>query len=173
MNNASVVFAGELERRIVSDTGSARTSPPAPASPPARTSPFAPTSPCARTLLDAMPALTTVDAVPALTTVDAVPVLTAVDAVPMVAAANLHGVFQSIVDVANCVVFGHEGLIRGRVNSPVHLPAALFREANAAGLGDELEFTAAELIMASYRRHRGAHLLFVNFSARAITRMGS
>jgi EAL domain-containing protein (putative c-di-GMP-specific phosphodiesterase class I) len=92
---------------------------------------------------------------------------------PDAAPETLHGVFQPIVDVANCVVFGHEGLIRGRVNSSVHLPASLFREANAAGLGDELEFAAADVILASYGPYRGANLLFVNFSARAITQLGS
>jgi EAL domain-containing protein (putative c-di-GMP-specific phosphodiesterase class I)/GGDEF domain-containing protein len=95
------------------------------------------------------------------------------DAAPVLTAESLHGVFQPIVDVANCVVFGHEGLIRGPVNSSVHLPAALFREANAAGLGDKLEFTAADVILASYRRSRGTNLLFVNFSARSITHIGS
>ncbi|MDP8984686.1 MAG: GGDEF domain-containing protein [Pseudomonadota bacterium] len=88
-------------------------------------------------------------------------------------AKNLRGVFQPIVDVANCIIFGHEGLLRGVAGSPLHLPGALFREANAAGVADELEFTAAEVIFAGYRQHHNAKLLFVNFSARAITQIGS
>jgi diguanylate cyclase (GGDEF)-like protein len=95
------------------------------------------------------------------------------DAVSVLTADRLHGVFQPIVDIANCVIFGHEGLIRGPVDSPLHLPTALFREANADGVSDELEFIAAEVIIAGYRRDRGPELLFVNFSARAITQMGS
>jgi diguanylate cyclase (GGDEF)-like protein len=88
-------------------------------------------------------------------------------------AENLHGLFQPIVDVAKCAVFGHEGLIRGVRDTPDYLPAALFREANADGVSDELEFIAAEVILAGYRQERGDNLLFVNFSARAITQMGS
>ena len=86
--------------------------------------------------------------------------------------ANLHAVFQPIVDVANCAVFAHEGLIRGPSGSAMHLPAALFRSAGIAGTTDELEFRAAEVILSNYQS-RGAHLLFVNFSARTITQIGS
>jgi diguanylate cyclase (GGDEF)-like protein len=86
---------------------------------------------------------------------------------------HLHAVFQPIIDVANCAIFGHEGLIRGPADSALHLPAALFRSASTAGITDELEFRAAEVILADYLQDRGAHRLFVNFSARTITQMGS
>jgi diguanylate cyclase (GGDEF)-like protein len=95
------------------------------------------------------------------------------DAKSMFSADNLHAVFQPIVDVANCIVFGHEGLIRGPVHSALHLPAALFRLASEAGITDELELKAAEAILAGYHQNRGANRLFVNFSARIITQMGS
>lgn len=88
-----------------------------------------------------------------------------------ITARNLHGVFQPTVDVANCTVFGHDGLIRGPVNSKMHFPAALFRAASGAGTASALEFIAAQVILGS--SDRGGRLLFVNFSARAITQMGS
>jgi EAL domain-containing protein (putative c-di-GMP-specific phosphodiesterase class I) len=91
----------------------------------------------------------------------------------VISARNLHGVFQPIVDVANCAVFGHEGLIRGPVNSQMHFPAALFRAASGAGSADALEFIAAKVILGSYGSDRSGRLLFVNFSARAITQMGT
>ncbi len=86
---------------------------------------------------------------------------------------NLHGVFQPIVDVAQCTVFGHEGLIRGPINSQMHFPAALFRAASGSGAADALEFIAAKVILGSYGNDRGGRLLFVNFSARAIAQMGT
>jgi diguanylate cyclase (GGDEF)-like protein len=95
------------------------------------------------------------------------------DAVSVLATGNLHAVYQSIVDVANCTIFGHEGLIRGPVDSALHLPAALFRSASGAGISDDFEFTAAEVVLAHYHRDRAAHLLFVNFSARTITQLAS
>jgi diguanylate cyclase (GGDEF)-like protein len=91
----------------------------------------------------------------------------------VISARSLHGVFQPIVDVANCAVFGHEGLIRGPVNSQMHFPAALFRAASGVGGADALEFIAAKVILGSYGGDRSGRLLFVNFSARAITQMGS
>ena len=70
-------------------------------------------------------------------------------------------------------MFAHEGLIRGPAGSSLHLPAALFRAANTAGIADELEFCAAEVIYNSYAHKPRAGLLFVNYSARAITQLGS
>jgi len=94
------------------------------------------------------------------------------DVASVLTAENLHGLFQPIVDVAKCAVFGHEGLIRGVRDTPDYLPAALFREANAEGVSNELEFIAAEVILAGYRQERGGNLLFMNFSARGHTQDG-
>jgi EAL domain-containing protein (putative c-di-GMP-specific phosphodiesterase class I) len=85
---------------------------------------------------------------------------------------NLHAVFQPIVDMANSSVFAHEGLIRGPADSVLHLPTALFRLASDAGITDQLEFRAVEVILGSHQNH-GGRLLFVNFSARTITQIGS
>jgi diguanylate cyclase (GGDEF)-like protein len=105
--------------------------------------------------------------------IDTAPVSAMSDVESIFSAGNLHSVFQPIIDVANCAVFGHEGLIRGPTDSALHLPAALFRLAGEAGITDELEFRAAEVILAGYHQDRGAHRLFVNVSARTITQMGS
>jgi diguanylate cyclase (GGDEF)-like protein len=89
------------------------------------------------------------------------------------ASIKLHAVFQPIVDLATCSVFAHEGLVRGPANSEAHLPGALFRAAAAAGVTHTLEFRAAEVVLTHYQRQHGAHRLFVNLSASAITRIGS
>lgn len=86
---------------------------------------------------------------------------------------GLHGLFQPMLDVANGVVFAHEGLIRGPEGGPLHTPAALFTAAAAARLMDRLEIEAARVIFDGFARQSGAGLLFVNFSARAVTQLGS
>jgi diguanylate cyclase (GGDEF)-like protein len=91
----------------------------------------------------------------------------------LIAHGRLHPVFQPILDVARSSIVAHEGLVRGPAGSALHLPSALFPAAGAAGLTNELEFAAASVIFTSYAQSRNANLLFVNFSARSITLLGS
>lgn len=91
----------------------------------------------------------------------------------LIADGRLHPVFQPILDVARSSIVAHEGLIRGPSGSALHLPSALFPAAVAAGLTNELEFAAASVIFTAYSQSRDANLLFVNFSARSITHLGS
>jgi diguanylate cyclase (GGDEF)-like protein len=91
----------------------------------------------------------------------------------LIADGPLHPVFQPILDVARSSIVAHEGLVRGPADSALHLPGALFPAAGAAGLTNELEFAAASVIFTAYAQSRNANLLFVNFSARSITHLGS
>jgi diguanylate cyclase (GGDEF)-like protein len=91
----------------------------------------------------------------------------------LIAGGRLHPVFQPILDVARSSIVAHEGLIRGPSGSALHLPSALFPAAIAAGLTNELEFAAASVIFTAYAHSRNTGLLFVNFSARSITQLGS
>jgi diguanylate cyclase (GGDEF)-like protein len=91
----------------------------------------------------------------------------------VIAEGRLHPLFQPILDVAKSSIVAHEGLIRGPTGSALHLPSTLFPAAIAAGLTNELEFTAASVIFTAHAQSRDAGLLFVNFSARSITHLGS
>jgi diguanylate cyclase (GGDEF)-like protein len=91
----------------------------------------------------------------------------------LIAERRLHPVFQPILDVAKSSIVAHEGLIRGPSGSALHLPSALFPAAIAAGLTNELEFAAASVIFTAHAHSPSAGLLFVNFSARSITHLGS
>jgi diguanylate cyclase (GGDEF)-like protein len=90
----------------------------------------------------------------------------------LAALGELHAVFQPIVAVAKSEIIAHEGLIRGPRDSLLHLPAALFRAAAHGGFSDELEYRASDVILNAYAG-RPTGLLFVNFSARAATHLGS
>jgi diguanylate cyclase (GGDEF)-like protein len=85
----------------------------------------------------------------------------------------LSAVYQPIVEAASCRVAAHEGLIRGPANSTLNSPAALFNLAASQSARDQLEFRAAQAILKSYRPESKDTLLFVNFSARAVTLLGS
>src|SRR5258708_30216757 len=96
-----------------------------------------------------------------------------IDTAALIAEERLYPLFQPILDVAKSTIVAHEGLIRGPNGSALHLPSALFPAAIAAGLTNELEFAAARVIFTANAQYRSAGLLFVNFSARSITHLGS
>ena len=96
-----------------------------------------------------------------------------IDIAALIAEERLYPLFQPILDVAKSTIVAHEGLIRGPNGSALHLPSALFPAAIAAGLTNELEFAAARVIFTANAQYRSAGLLFVNFSARSITHLGS
>src|SRR5262249_32246713 len=52
---------------------------------------------------------------------------------------SLHAVFQPILDMHGRKFMAYEALIRGPVDSPLHMPAALFETAQHANLRRELE----------------------------------
>jgi diguanylate cyclase (GGDEF)-like protein len=91
----------------------------------------------------------------------------------LIAEERLYSLFQPIIDVAKSQIMAYEGLIRGPVGSVLHLPSELFPAAIAAGMTHELEFAAAKTIFNARAKSRNAALLFVNFSARSITHLGS
>jgi EAL domain-containing protein (putative c-di-GMP-specific phosphodiesterase class I) len=70
----------------------------------------------------------------------------------LLALGEMHGVFQPIVAVAKCEIIAHEGLIRGVRDTPMHMPAALFRAAALGGFSDELEHHAGDVILAAYAK---------------------
>ena len=91
----------------------------------------------------------------------------------LIAEGRLHAVFQPILDMARSSIVAHEGLVRGPADSALHLPSELFPAAIAAGLTNELEFAAASVVFTANAQNRNAGMLFVNFSARSITHLGS
>jgi diguanylate cyclase (GGDEF)-like protein len=96
-----------------------------------------------------------------------------IEVAALIAEGRMYPLFQPILDVAKSSIVAHEGLIRGPSGSALHLPSALFPAAIAAGLMNELEFAAATVIFTAHAQYRSAGLLFVNFSARSITHLGS
>jgi diguanylate cyclase (GGDEF)-like protein len=79
----------------------------------------------------------------------------------------LRAVFQPIVQLADGAVVGHESLIRGPVDSPLHMPDALFRAARSEGLGVRLERACLLEALSGWTAGSYPNRLFVNLSASA------
>ncbi|MGE3297959.1 MAG: GGDEF domain-containing protein [Porticoccaceae bacterium] len=77
-------------------------------------------------------------------------------------------VFQPIVDLTNSVVLGHEALIRGPQDSPLHSPIALFDAAQRSGRLMELDLLSRLCALRSYAAGGGEHKLFLNISSQAL-----
>lgn len=76
--------------------------------------------------------------------------------------------YQPVVDLGQARLHGHESLIRGPEDSPLHLPDALFAEATRLGLRNELEWECFRAGASGYARHQGQGRLFLNLSGAAI-----
>lgn len=77
---------------------------------------------------------------------------------------NLTALFQPIIDLNKAVVFGHEALIRGPVETQLHSPLALLEAAHLANLTPQVEFLCREVVLAEYAQSQNKHKLFVNVS---------
>ncbi len=82
---------------------------------------------------------------------------------------SLSAVFQPLVDLKSGDFLGYEGLIRGPVDSPMHSPFFLFREAVKEGLLLELEKLARETVLEAFVKLNLAGNLFLNVSPETLT----
>jgi diguanylate cyclase (GGDEF)-like protein len=79
--------------------------------------------------------------------------------------------YQPIIWLKNGNVMGHESLIRGPVDCPLHLPDALFRTARVEDLSFELEQACLREGLRSWAKHAQDKRLFLNLSAHALVEM--
>lgn len=77
---------------------------------------------------------------------------------------RLNAVFQPIIDMKTAEVIGHEGLIRGPADSPLHSPMKLFNTARNYGMVTELEYLARREVLQSFFNLAGHGKVFLNIS---------
>ena len=77
---------------------------------------------------------------------------------------RLSAVFQPIIDIKTAEIVGHEGLIRGPVDSPLHSPLKLFNTARQYGKVAELEYLARREVLQSFFNHAATGKVFLNIS---------
>lgn len=83
---------------------------------------------------------------------------------------GLYPVYQPIVDLRQCVVSGHEALIRGPEDGSLHRPIDLLEAAGRESLLLEFELVCVEVILADWGKRGVPGLVFVNMSADALIR---
>jgi len=76
--------------------------------------------------------------------------------------------FQPVVDIGQRSIYGHESLIRGPADSPLHEPDALFGEARRHGLHPQLELACSQAGANRFSAGACTGSLFVNVSASAL-----
>ncbi len=86
---------------------------------------------------------------------------------------QLSALFQPIVHLRRADVWGHEGLIRGPSDSPLHAPASLFRAAAMLGASEVLESLCVHTVVQSYAGAGGDPLLFLNLSPDFLLALGT
>lgn len=77
---------------------------------------------------------------------------------------RLNAVFQPIIDMNTSEIIGHEGLIRGPADSPLHSPLKLFNTARNYGKVAELEYLARREVLQSFFNLGSAGKVFLNIS---------
>ena len=77
---------------------------------------------------------------------------------------RLSAVFQPIIDMKTAKIIGHEGLIRGPADSPLHSPLKLFNTARHYGLVAELEYLSRHEVLQSFYALNGVGKVFLNVS---------
>ena len=77
---------------------------------------------------------------------------------------RLSAVFQPIIDMKTAEIIGHEGLIRGPADSPLHAPMKLFNTARQYGMVAELEYLARREVLQSFFNLNGTGKVFLNIS---------
>ncbi|MCV6612942.1 MAG: GGDEF domain-containing protein [Amphritea sp.] len=83
----------------------------------------------------------------------------------LIAEEKLFPHFQPIVDLRSGEVLGHEALIRGPENGPLHMPGALFGTAIECDLTHQLELACRRLSIEAFARLELEGKLFLNVSA--------
>lgn len=86
---------------------------------------------------------------------------------------QLSALFQPIVHLRRADVRGHEGLIRGPSDSPLHAPASLFRAAAMLGAGEILEGLCIRTVLQSYAAADTDSHLFLNLSPDFLLALGT
>lgn len=79
--------------------------------------------------------------------------------------------YQPIVELKTGTVMGHESLIRGPVNSPLHFPDALFAAARSEELTVRLERACLVEGLRSWANQVQDKRLFINLSAQTLVKM--
>jgi EAL domain-containing protein (putative c-di-GMP-specific phosphodiesterase class I)/GGDEF domain-containing protein/predicted transcriptional regulator len=77
---------------------------------------------------------------------------------------RLTPLFQPIVDLAQGLVHGYEGLIRGPADSPLHSPLKLFSVAESQGLRTDVEYLARQVTIEHFWQLALPGRLFLNVS---------
>ena len=77
---------------------------------------------------------------------------------------NLTALYQPIININKAVVFGHEALIRGPIETRLHSPLALFEAAHLVGMTPDMEFLSREIALSGYANAKNKNKLFVNIS---------
>lgn len=77
---------------------------------------------------------------------------------------HLNAVFQPIIDMNTAAVIGHEGLIRGPADSPLHSPMKLFNTARTYSMVAELEYLARREVLQSFFNFSTHGKIFLNIS---------
>lgn len=90
------------------------------------------------------------------------------DLAAIIAEERLGFVFQPIVDIASCSVFGYEALLRGPPDTALQFPDDLLRCAQAEGRLLEIEIAAVLGAIAAFGKLRLTGRLFLNLSASGI-----
>ncbi|MCS4510601.1 EAL domain-containing protein [Xylophilus ampelinus] len=81
---------------------------------------------------------------------------------------QLNVLFQPLVDLHEGTIFGHEALVRGPVNTPLHTPDALLALARGAGVLAMFELLCLETALADWHRAQGSGRLFLHIGADAL-----
>lgn len=76
----------------------------------------------------------------------------------------LHILFQPILDLSNGRIYGHEALVRGPSDGPLHAPDDLFRAAALLDRVPELDAACIQAILAMAVETRLDGLLFINIT---------
>jgi len=76
--------------------------------------------------------------------------------------------FQPLVDLASGRIYGHESLIRGPQDCPLHMPDALFAAAERDQLQTQLEWHAFRTGLLDFAATGAAGKVFLNFSGTAL-----
>lgn len=77
---------------------------------------------------------------------------------------RLNAVFQPIINMNTAEIIGHEGLIRGPADSPLHSPLKLFNTARQYGKVADLEYLARREVLQSFFNLAGTGKVFLNIS---------
>lgn len=81
----------------------------------------------------------------------------------------LHAVFQPVIAMRGGGIVGYEGLIRGPVDSPLHMPVSLFDIAARHGLELAIEHLSRQVVTATFVERNLPGKLFLNISPDVLT----